>query len=45
MMEHCCHSGLEPESSFFPLDSRFRGNDTLIYGVLFHNSDIKKERV
>src|SRR4030042_6013375 len=22
-----CHSGLDPESSFFYLDSRFRGND------------------
>ncbi len=23
-----CHSGLDPESSVFNLDSRFRGNDT-----------------
>ena len=22
-----CHSGLDPESSIFELDSRFRGND------------------
>jgi hypothetical protein len=24
-----CHSGLDPESSVFELDSRFRGNDDL----------------
>jgi len=23
-----CHSGLDPESSLFNLDSRFRGNDS-----------------
>ena len=26
MTLQCCHSGLDPESSLFNLDSRFRGN-------------------
>jgi hypothetical protein len=30
-----CHSGLEPESSGFKLDSRFRGNDKVAKSVFF----------
>ena len=28
MILQCRHSGLDPESSVFNLDSRFRGNDS-----------------
>jgi len=28
-----CHSGLDPESSIYKLDSRFRGNDSFGFNV------------